>query len=250
MPDLHNARIAGLGHRAGTEIGVEDDRVVVDIARIGLGVGEREAVLQERLRGQVEFADDMGVAAVAREKDKTALEVAGTARTLPYPVLVLALRKLVDVDDRFPFRRRLRVVGDGGAAPDALGVRRVLPEVEDAVAADTSHRDAVGCVEHFENGVVVGLIARIGGDGGAGAGVLLGDPSQRLGAMHVFQPDIGVFHAVRSLGRHGQQKCRRNDPFAVFHAQAPAQGALYEKRKGCGQSATGPDGSGRLYTAL
>src|SRR4029077_14482445 len=135
-------------------------------------------------------ADDMGIAAVAREKDQTALEVAGAARAFPDPVFVLVGGKLVDTDHGFPVRRGVGVVGDRGAAPDAFGVGRVLPEVEDAVARNISHRNAVGGVEYFEDGVVAGLIARVGRDRGTGAGVLLGDPSQRLGAMHVLEPDI------------------------------------------------------------
>ena len=66
MPDLHDARIARLRHRAGAEIGSEQNGVRIHIGGIGLGERQRETVDQEFPGVGIEFAHHRGVAAARR----------------------------------------------------------------------------------------------------------------------------------------------------------------------------------------
>ena len=60
LPDLRDPRVAGGGHRPGAEVGPDVERVRVEPARAhALGLGQEEAVLHERLRLEVELADDV-----------------------------------------------------------------------------------------------------------------------------------------------------------------------------------------------
>ena len=57
LPFLHDARVARLGHRAGTEIGGDVDVVAIHPVHVALGFGQVEAVLHELLVGEIELAD-------------------------------------------------------------------------------------------------------------------------------------------------------------------------------------------------
>ncbi len=58
----------------------------------------------------------------------------------------------------------------------ALGVFGVLPEIVDIAAAQRSHRDAIGRIQHFQHGIVILLIARIGLQRRQRAGILIFHP--------------------------------------------------------------------------
>src|ERR1700756_910455 len=121
---------------------------------------------------------------------QTALERGRAFRALPYPVLVLVLRELIEVEEDVPARRGMGVIGNSGAPPDALGMLRVLPEVESVVVLEIAVGNAVGGVHHLENGVVVLLIARIRLEDRRGSRVLRLDPLERLRAVDVLEPQI------------------------------------------------------------
>jgi hypothetical protein len=128
---------------------------------------------------------------------------------------MLIRRELVEIDDRVPTGRGLGVIGDGGAPPDALGMARLLPEIEDAVVIDAAIGNAVGGVEHAQDGVEVRFVVRIGFENAARFRVLLRDPGERLGAVDVFQPEIGISrigHFMISLGTFGGGPCARDAP--------------------------------------
>src|SRR5207342_1665917 len=124
LPFLDDARIARWRHRAGTEVGVDVDAVLVDPAQAALGLRTVEAVLHPGLGAEIEFAGDVGVGTTGRECDQAALIGRLQARrAMPYPLFafgaLLGFIECVDVEHGFPRRLRLAVLVERGAAPQA-----------------------------------------------------------------------------------------------------------------------------------
>ena len=101
-------------------------------------------------------------------------------------------RQLVEIQQSFPLRLRVCVIGDRRAPPDALGMLCVLPEIEDKLVIQFAGRNAVGRIEDLENSIEILLIIGIGFQHGGGIGVLRLDPFHRPGPVNVFEPEVRV----------------------------------------------------------
>ena len=132
-PALGDARVAGVGHRAGAEVGADDERVGVEPGDVRLRFGQHEAAVHEGLVDGVELAHHLGVGAAARQRDQAAAILGAEALgTAPDPVLALGGGQRVEVEHGFPARLRLAVLGERRAPPQAALVLLVLPEVVQA----------------------------------------------------------------------------------------------------------------------
>ena len=220
LPLFDDARIAGAGHRAGAEIGGDEQGVLVDPAGAALRFGQGKTAVDKGAFGHVVFAHHLGVAAAARQGNEAAfalwIQAGGAA---PDPVFMLAGGQLVEVDHGFPGGFRQLVLRQGGAAPDAAHVLRVAPEIVVILAFLADVGNAFLRVED-------GFQARLqGGEAGpgfqffGGDGIVLLDPGQRLVAEDVFQPQVGIGRSSGSGGRGclcmGDARCGQAEQHAA-----------------------------------
>ena len=204
LPFLHHARVAGVGHRAVAEVGADVNGVDVDPADVALGLGPAEAAFDEGLFGDVEFTGDGGVGAAAREIDQAAVVVGAQAvGAAPDPVHAFGLAQGVDVEQDFPRRVFLAVFGQRGAAPDALRVLLVAPEVVVVLAALGHVGNAGVGIEDVQQVLAHLFEAGISGQLLFGNGVSGADPVQGLFAFDVLKPQVGVVVHVGRLGGGG-----------------------------------------------
>jgi len=192
-PFLHDARIARFGHRARSEIGADVDVVGIDPTGLGLRDGHEEAVLDERFRGQVEFAHFHRVAAARRQRHQ-AMHVIGlhALRTLEHPLLAFGLVERVDVQHRFPPGVGLLEFGQRGAPPDSARMRLVLPEVVQIVAHSVHVGNARLGVEHLQDSAARLAELRRFHERLPGDGVLRVHPFHRTWTAGGFQPKVGI----------------------------------------------------------
>src|SRR5262249_681860 len=128
LPFLHYSRIAGVGERAGAEVSANEHTVLVAPGHLALGLRQRETILHERLGLGVEFANDRGIRAAARERhERPVIARFQPRRAVPDPVLLLGLRECVEIEYRLPFRLGLAVFVERGAPPEAALVLLVAP---------------------------------------------------------------------------------------------------------------------------
>ncbi len=192
-PLLHDARVAGAGERALAEVGADVDVVLVDPAHPALRLRQREPVLDERQRLQVELAHHGRVGAAPGQLDERAPVTGAQHRgALPHPVLALRLGQRVDVEDQLPVRVGPAVGLQRRAPPQPARVGRVLPEVVEVPVAPAHVRDAVVGVEDLADPV-----AQLGEPGragqlGDGLRVALPHPVQRSVPRDVLQPEVRV----------------------------------------------------------
>ena len=204
LPALQHARVARIGHGAGAEVGADDQRVGVDPGHVRLRLRQREAAVDEALGHGVELADHLGVGAAARQRDQAAAVVGPQALgAAPDPVLLLRRAQRVEIDHRLPLRLGPAVFGQRGAAPQAALVIGVLPEVVEPLAAARDHGDAVARVQHFEQAFARGRVVLARGDLFQRLGIALAHPGERLVALHVLQPEVGVVGGG-GVGGHGE----------------------------------------------
>ena len=244
LPALDDARIARVGHRAGAEVGRDVHRVLVDPVDAGLGFGQREAVRDEALGDHVELAHHLRIGAAARQRDEAAAVLRPeAAAAAPDPVLALGLAQRVEVDHRFPGRLGLAVLGQRGAPPQAALVLVVLPQVVEPVALAREERDAVLGVQHLQHLCADRRVLGPRGQLLLRRGIALAHPVQRLLALHVLQPQVGV---VLGRGRdrcglgHGGVAGKREE------GREPMGGAAEEGRGSHGQQAVRRAGIGSL----
>src|SRR5690606_1757467 len=113
-----------------------------------LGLGDGEAVLDERARRDVELAYDIGVGAAGAQRDQAADIIGGEAvGPVPDPALALGLAERVDVDQRAPFGLARRIAVDRRDPPEAARILGIAPEIGDVIA---DHR-----LRHRDLGIVV-----------------------------------------------------------------------------------------------
>ncbi|MNT21108.1 hypothetical protein D3C72_1564330 [compost metagenome] len=174
-----------------------------------LALGDDKAALHEPLGGQVELADRHGVLAAVRQVDQAAGLVGSQAgRTLEHPVAAFGFRERVDVQQGLPLRRRGAIAVQRRAAPDALWVGRVLPEVAEAFAEEVDAGDAVGGRQDGLGLLAEGLVAAVAGQGRQGLFVRGGDEGPGLGPVHLFQRQM-IIGGLDSLGRQVAREVRR-----------------------------------------
>ncbi|MNE10008.1 hypothetical protein D3C80_1027030 [compost metagenome] len=204
--------IARLGHRAGTEVGGDQQGVAVQPGQAMLAFGDDEAALSGRhegLGGQVELAHDHGVLAAVRQVDQAAGLVRRQAvGALEHPVLAFSFRQGVDVEQGLPLRLVAAIAVQGRAAPDALGIGRVLPEIAQAFVQEADAGNAVGGRQDGLGLLAEGLVATVAGQGRQRLGVLGGDEGPGLDPVHLFQRQM-IVGGPDPLGRQVAREVRR-----------------------------------------
>ena len=203
-PQLGDARVAGGGQRALTEVGPYPQRVFVAPAHRGLGLGQGEPVLDEgSLRG-AELAVDDGVAAPAGQCQHAVAGVGlETGGALPHPGLCFLPSEGIDVEQRLPDGSLRPVRLEAGPAPDAALVPGVLPEVVEPLAPDRDVGNALVRVVDAPVGVVglleLGHLFELGN----GRRVASLDPGERILALDLLEPQVRVL-GPRGIS-HGEQ---------------------------------------------
>ena len=200
-PGLDQPRVARLGQRAGAEIGAQPEGVLVLPADPGLGLGHREAAVDEGLGHGVELAHHRRIAAAPGQGDQAeaglGLQEVGA---LPHPVLALGRGQGVQVQHRLPDRFGRDVLVQEGAAPQAAHVLGVLPVVVQPGALDADGGDAVAGVVDLQQLGVDRRELRHRLEHGRVLGAALLDPLEGLLALDLLEPEVGVL----VLGRSGQ----------------------------------------------
>ncbi|MFT3836898.1 MAG: hypothetical protein QM723_07870 [Myxococcaceae bacterium] len=195
LPLLGDSRVAGVGQRAGAEVGAHVEGVEVFPRHLGLRLGQREPVGDERLLHRVVLAHHHRVGAAARQPQQAALVLrVETGRALPHPALLLGGGERVEIDHRLPVGLRLLVLGDrADPAPEPLRVLVVAPEVVEPLRLLLGVGNLVLRVEDreepFAHRLEVGALGQLTGR----FRVVLLHPRERLLAGHLLEPEVGVF---------------------------------------------------------
>ncbi len=201
--------IARLRQAAWTEVGGDQQGVAVQPTDAVLALGDDEAAVHEPLGRQVELAHRHGVLAAVRQVDQAAGLVRRQAvGALEHPVLALGLGQGVDVQQRLPLGLGRAVRVQRRAAPDALRIGRVLPEIPQAFAQEADAGDAVGGGQDGLGLLTERLIAAVAGQGRQGLFIRGGDEGAGLGAVHLFQRQM-VVGGLDPLGRQVAREVRR-----------------------------------------
>ncbi|MNQ78590.1 hypothetical protein D3C85_935070 [compost metagenome] len=204
--------IARLRHRAGTEVGGDQQGVAVQPGQAMLALGDDEAALSGRHEGlgrQVELAHDHGVLAAVRQVDQAAGLVRRQAvGALEHPVTALGLGQGVDVQQGLPLGLGGAIAGQGRAAPDPLRVGRVLPEVAKALAEEADAGDAVGGRQNGLGLLAEGFVAAVAGQSRQRLFVFGSDEGLGLGPVHLFQRQM-IVGGLDPLGRQVAREVRR-----------------------------------------
>ncbi|MNS88163.1 hypothetical protein D3C72_1221270 [compost metagenome] len=232
--------IARLRHRAGTEVGGDQQGVAIQPGQAMLALGDDESALDEGLGGQVELAHDHGVLAAVRQVDQAAGLVRRQAvGALEHPVLALGLGQGVDVQQGLPLGLGGAIAGQGRAAPDPLRVGRVLPEVAKALAEEADAGDAVGGRQDGFGLLAEGFVAAVAGQGRQGLVVRSGDEGAGLGPVHLFQRQM-IVGGLDPLGRQvarevGRRRGRRGSGRVGWRQGQGGTGGEDQHRQGGGQ---------------
>ena len=202
LPFLGDARIAGAGHGSGSEVGTDIDSIGVDPADLTLGLGPRETAGDEGLVGDVELAGHIGIGTATRQRNQAAVvSRAQTIGAAPDPIDAFGLAQRIDIEQHFPAWRFLAVLGQSRAAPDALWIVFVAPEV----VVETTHLADVGNtgvgIKNFQQAAAQGGETRIAGQLPFGDGIAGTHPIQGLGVFYSLQPKIWIFIHVLGSGR-------------------------------------------------
>ena len=192
----------GVGGRgAGQAFGRGGDQQGVGVEPGGVALRRRQVKaagrrVDEAAGLDVELAVAVGVAAVGgegqqRQPVRFALGRAQEAGAVEDPFLAFRRGQRVHVQEDIPLRRPAPVALPGGAAPQALRVVPVLPEVVVPLAVLAHHGDPVGGVQHLEDaGFQCGVLRVF--QQFLGAGVLFPDPGQLFLAVDLLEPDVLV----------------------------------------------------------
>ena len=147
VPQLDDARVAGIRHRAGAEIGGDEQAVLPRPIDVALGFGEGEAAILRRyesLRLQVELAGDRGIRAAPGKAHQTAVVIRLAAdKAVQHPVLAFAAGQAIQIEHRLPVRFVAAVLLQRSAPPQATRIVLVAPEVVVVAAVLRDGGDAV-----------------------------------------------------------------------------------------------------------
>ena len=204
LPLFRDPRVSGPREGASSEIGADEDRVLVFPSDRALRFGELEAAGNECLLVDVELANHLGVATAAREaQEALLLQRRQTVGAVEDVALGLLLTERVDVQDDRPIRLWLLVVGNRRLAPQAARVLGVRPEVANRIAHDARAGDPLlRAVDREEAGLEC-LEARVGRELLFGLLVVGARERQRTVARDLFEVEIGVVVLVG--GRDGRR---------------------------------------------
>ena len=171
-----------------------------------------EAALDELARDEIEFAQlDRVFATLGKLDEAQALIGLEAGRALPHPFLALGLGQRVEIEQCRPGRRGGGIIRLARRAPDALRMIGVAPEIEDAPVGLLGHRDAILGRGDRERLVIIGLVARIALEPRERARILILDPGERLRAVLVLEPDIGVVVGHRFRLRDHRARGKRGE---------------------------------------
>ena len=244
--------VAALGQGIGAEVGGDQQGVSVQPFEAMLALGQDEAVLDPQARAGVELAHHHRILAAVRERDQAAGLVGRQAvGTLPHPVPALRAGQGIDVEQGFPLGVRRPVGGQSRAAPDALGIARVLPEIADAVAQEAGARDAVGGGQDRLGLGAQGLVTGIAGQGGQRLAVLLGHEGHGLCAVDLFQRQMVVDGTNAGGGQvgGGVRRPRRLDHHDRIIIERHHARRVGDRPSGTGGEQQGRCGSGQEQAA-
>ena len=208
-PQFDDPRIAGVGHRAGTEIRRHEDLVGAGPSDGSLGLGEREAVFHEGLGDKVELPDNGGVGAAPGQTQQAAVvgrNQDGSTRV--HPVLILIASQGIDVEHDLPGGVRLPVFLERRPPPQATGVGLILPKVVVPVAGLVDVGDAIVGIEDPHETPLQRIEGRVFGKRVPNRIVSFPDPRQRLVATDILQPEIGILVSRTAQQRHGHSYAR------------------------------------------
>src|SRR3546814_3062228 len=100
---------------------------------------------------------------------------------------------LIDVDQRRPDGLAGEIGIERARPPDSARIVRVAPEIGDRLAHHLAgHRDLALVVEDGAGALAVGFEAGAGGDQLVGGRIFLFDPVERLRALDILEPEIGI----------------------------------------------------------
>ena len=209
---LDDKRVTRRRHAAGAPIGRDQKSIGILPVDGLLGVRDGETAGDEGAARGIELACDGGVLTAFGQRDQTPRGgrlVAGVA--LENPGMMLGFRKRIEVDQRVPVRIGQFVIIERGAAPDALRMCRILPEVDDVVGEKLGQRNTVAGLFHAEGLFVEWLIERVGLQHFQRCRIMRPHPVHRPRRIDCFQPDIRIRRLGESRCRT-QQKSRNVKP--------------------------------------
>ena len=160
-PDASRARIAGSGRHAVTKRARNEPCIPVQPSSLTLRFGKDEAAGCERLRGEIELAQNHRIATAARQlHDGELMLRRKRERALANPVFVFCGRQLIEIEKDVPLRFAGAKAAERRRAPKAPGVLRIFPEVEHARTAPRDIGDVIRPVEVRPQRVTVRRKAR------------------------------------------------------------------------------------------
>ena len=252
LPFADRPRVARGRQRTRSEVRGHEEAVFISPGHAALRLRQREPIRDERLPLKVKLADHIGIGPAPRKRHEADL-IRGLEhhRPMPDPVFLLVGRQRVEIDDRLPGWIRLLVFSERRAAPEALRVRRIPPEVVEPFADLRDHRDPLLRVEDREDpGFEAAKLLRFGQRLHA-LGIPFPGPRKRLFACHVLQPQMGIgegfahFSSMR-LRVHGQdapeetqsaQKVSRGRRTRHRAPRTSGAGVAGKRRHGCRSAA-------------
>ncbi len=143
---------------------------------------------------------------------------------MPDPALLLGLAERVDVDQRRPDGLAGEVSVERALAPDAARIVRVAPEIGDRFAHYFAGLgDLAVVVEDFARAFAVGFETGAAGDQLVGCRIFLFDPVQRLRALDILEPEVGIFCVLRGNrdGGEGTAEGKRGEAGADHSENLP-----------------------------
>ena len=198
LPDPGRPGVSRAGHRAGAEVGADQERVGIAPGHAALRLRQLESPRDECLLLEVELPDHLGVGTAARQFHEAACVVRlEDGDAMPHPVLLLGRREGVEIDHRLPGRLRLAVFLEARPPPHPLRVLGVAPEVVEVAADLPHHRDPVLGIEDREDPLLEAPEGVIVGQARSHLGIPLLDPFELLLAADILEPLVRV---VRDRG--------------------------------------------------
>ena len=193
LPFLHNARVARRGGRARPEIRRNIQGITIAPRDLLLRLRQREAVRDELLLLQIEFAHHIGIGAAARERDETpVVRRFEHVLPVPHPVVLFLGRERIHIYHRLPLRAFLAILLQRRSPPDAAHVLLVAPEVVVIRAVFSYGRNAILRIEDRQQPCAHRCVIRIALKRLGRHRVLRAHPVQCPRCRHIFKPEIRI----------------------------------------------------------
>ncbi len=215
--------------------------ILIHPAVPGFGFRHVETVLHEGSRLEIPFPKDLGVFAAPGEVHE-AVGVLGrqAGGAFPHPVLFFFFRQGVEVHEHIPAGLGFSVFRERRAPPEAADVFLILPEVVDLTSEETARGQAILREQDFSHFFFNGRVLGVFVEHRQGLLVALLHPLQRLGAFHVFKPEVRV-----RGGRGARSKGKESGAQEIFHLPIEPR----RVRKSTTKLATARDG-GSMSTCM